>query len=52
VTGAKDESARTADVAYLRPIVARLGAREVHRIVDVIAAELEGGESRGDPTGR
>jgi hypothetical protein len=40
-----------ADVAYLRPIVRRLGAEEVHRLVDLVAleaADLEGAEAPPD----
>lgn len=39
----------SADMAYLRPIVRRLGADEVHRLVDLIAVERpDEGESAKD----
>jgi hypothetical protein len=40
----------SADIAYLRPIVARLGAAEVHRLVDLIAMEAEGNGKNGEPS--
>jgi hypothetical protein len=35
----KRRSSESADIAYLRPIVTRLGAAEVHRLVGLIVLE-------------
>lgn len=38
------------DRAYLRPIVRRLGAAEVHRLVDLVAVDLADEDSETDPS--
>ena len=47
--GTKVGRVASADIAYLRPIVARLGPAEVHRLVDLIAAEPGGDGKNGEP---
>jgi hypothetical protein len=44
-------ASESADVAYLRPIVQRLGAAEVHRLVDLIAVEVAGDDDAGGEPG-
>ena len=39
MSGERGRATESADVAYLRPIVRRLGAAEVHRLVELIANE-------------
>lgn len=42
-------SAADSDVAYLRPLVERLGAEEVHRLVDLIAGEQDVADDDAGP---
>jgi hypothetical protein len=42
-------SAADSDAAYLRPLVERLGAEEVHRLVDLIAADQDAREEGTGP---